>query len=236
MCGVKTRLIAAAQQFIAQPVFHQLAHQAALGMPEDQPRPGFFLNAEKIELRAQPPVIAAFGLFQPMQIFVQLRLREKAGAVDALHLRIAFLPLPVGARHVHQFEGANAARAGDVRPAAEIDEFAGGVKRHHRLDGLFLHQFAFEALVPVLIELDSLRLGKQLALIGHVARRDLVHLFLDAREILRRERLLAQKFVKKSGIDGRADAELHVGKKLQYGCGQQVCRGMPEDLQRFGIL
>ena len=205
-------------------------------MPEDQPRPGFVLNAEKIELRSQPPVIAPLGLFQAVQIFVEFRLREKAGAVNALHLRIAFLAFPVGARHVHQFERPNAARAGDVRPAAKIDEFAGGVKRDHRLDGLFLHQFALESLIPVFVELDGLGLGNHLALVGHVARRDLVHLFLDALQVFRREGLLAQKFVKEAVIDGRPDAQLHVGKKLQHGRGQQVRRRMPEHLQRLRDL
>ena len=140
-----------------------------------------------------------------MQIFVQFLLREKTGAVDALHLRIAFLPLPVGARHVHQFEGANAARARDVRPAAEVYEFAGGVERYHRLDRFFLHQLAFESLIPGLVELDRLRLGHQLALVGQIASRKFVHLFLDVLEVFRREGLLAQEFVEKSVIDRRTN-------------------------------
>ena len=55
-------------------------------------------------------------------------------------------------------------------------------------------------------------------------------------EILGRERLLAQKFVEKAVVDGRADAQLHVGKKLEHRRGQQVRRRVAEDLQRVGIL
>ena len=65
-------IVAAAQQFVAQPVFHQLANQAALGMPEDQARAGFFLDAEKIELRPEPAMVAALGFFELVEIFVEL--------------------------------------------------------------------------------------------------------------------------------------------------------------------
>ena len=53
-------------------------------------------------------MIAPLGFFEPVQIFVEFLLREEARAVDALHLRIAFLAFPVGARDAHQFERANA--------------------------------------------------------------------------------------------------------------------------------
>ena len=84
------QLVAAPQQFVAQPVFHELADQAALGMPEDQARAGLVLNAEEIELGAEFAVIAALGFFEAMQIFVEFLLREKAarrkcaGAADCL--------------------------------------------------------------------------------------------------------------------------------------------------------
>ena len=65
MCGVYDQIVAAAQQFVAQPVFHHLADQPALGMPENQARAGLVLNAEKIELRAQAAMVAALGFLEP---------------------------------------------------------------------------------------------------------------------------------------------------------------------------
>ena len=227
-------LVAAPQQFVAQPVFHQLAYQAALGVPEDQPRPGFFLDAEKIEFRPQAAMVAPLGLFQTLQILVEFRLREEARAVDALHLRVAFLALPVGARDAHQFERLDAAGGGDVRAAAEIDEFAGGVERHHGLDGFFLDQFALEGLIPLFVQLDGFGLGQQLALVGNVRARQFVHLLFDARQVFGSERLLAQELVEKAGVDGRADAQLHVGKEFEHRGGQQVRRRMAEDLSESG--
>jgi hypothetical protein len=91
-------------------------------MPENQARAGFVLNAEKIEFLAQLAMIAALGFFQLVEIFVEFLLLHEAGAVDALHLRIAFLAFPVGAGDVHQLECLDAAGGGDVRAAAEIGE------------------------------------------------------------------------------------------------------------------
>ena len=58
------QIVAALDQFVAQPGFNDVANEAALGMPEDQAGAGFFLNTEEIELRAKFAVIAALGFFQ----------------------------------------------------------------------------------------------------------------------------------------------------------------------------
>ena len=124
----------------------------------------------------------------------------------------------------------------DVRAAAEVDEFAGGVERHHRLDGFLLDQFALEGLIPLFVQLDGLGLRQQLALVGNILRRQLVHLLLDARQVFGRERLLAQEFVEKAGVDGRTDAQLHIGEKFEHRRREQVRRRMPKYGQRIGIL
>src|SRR6202035_6076348 len=129
-------------------------------MPEDEAGAGFVLNAEEIELDSQAAMIAALGFFKAMEIFVKLGLREKACAVHALQLRVAFLTLPVGAGNVHQFESANASGGRDVRAAAEIDEFAGGVEGDQGLGGFFFDELAFEGLVPVAVELERFGLGE----------------------------------------------------------------------------
>ena len=205
-------------------------------MPEDQARPGFVLNAEKIELLAEPAMVAALGFLELVQVFVELFLIDEARAVDPLHLRIAFLSFPVGARDIHQLEGLDAAGGGDVRAAAEVDELPRGVKGDHRLDGFFLDQLAFEFLVRLAIELERLGLGNQLALVGNVFRGELAHLGLDFFEVLGRERLVAQEFVEESGLDRWADAELYVRVKLEDGGGEQMRGRVAEDLHRFGIF
>ena len=78
------QIVAAPQQFVAQPVFHNFADQPALGMPKDKSGPGFFLNAEKIELHSQLAMVTALGLFEAMQIFVEFFLSIKSRGINAL--------------------------------------------------------------------------------------------------------------------------------------------------------
>ena len=104
----KDEVVAALEQFVAEPVLDDLSNEAALGMPEDEAGAGFFLNAEEVELDAELAMVAALGFFKTVQMFVQLFLREESHGVNALELGIAFLALPVGARDVHQLEGLDA--------------------------------------------------------------------------------------------------------------------------------
>ncbi len=161
---------------------------------------------------------------------------KKARGVNALELRIAFLAFPVGAGDVHELERGDALGGRDMRAAAEVEEFAGAVKRDHQLVGFFFDEFTLEDLVVFLVELEGFGLGNELAFIGQVLRSKLVHLFFDFREIFRSERLVAQKFVEKASVDGRADAELDVGIKLHHSGGEQMRRGMTKDEERVGIL
>ena len=78
-------------------------------------------------------MVAALGFFEFVQIFVEFFLIDEARAVNPLHLRIAFVALPVGAGDVHQFESLDAPGGRNVRAAAEVDEFSGGVEGNHRL-------------------------------------------------------------------------------------------------------
>src|SRR5216683_1216652 len=52
------KVVAALQQLFTQPIFDNFSNQAALGMPENQPRAGFLLNAEKVKFSAELAMIA----------------------------------------------------------------------------------------------------------------------------------------------------------------------------------
>ena len=47
---------------------------------------------------------------------------------------------------------------------------------------------------------------------------------------------VAHEFVEKAGFDRRADAEFHVGIKLEHGGGEQMRGGMAQHLDGVGIL
>jgi hypothetical protein len=59
-------IVAALEEFFPEPVFNNFADQAALGMPENEARAGFFLNAEELEFDAEFAMIAALGFFEPV--------------------------------------------------------------------------------------------------------------------------------------------------------------------------
>ena len=66
--------VAALQVLVAHPVFQLLADDAALGMEEDQPRPGQFLDAEQVQLLAELAMVALLGLFDLLEVRVQVLL------------------------------------------------------------------------------------------------------------------------------------------------------------------
>src|SRR5215813_5186803 len=180
-------------------------------MPKDESGPGFLFNAEEVELRSKLAMVASLGLLEAMKVFVQLLLCEKGGGIDALQLRISFLPFPIGAGDVHQFERLNALGRRNVRTAAEINEFASGVERNQGLDGFFVYQFAFERLITFFVKLECFGLRNQLALVGNVLSGELVHFFLDLGQGIRSKRLIAEEFVEETVVDGRTDPKFHVG-------------------------
>ncbi len=106
-----------------------------------------------------------------------------------------------------------------MRAAAEIDELAGRVEGNHRLDSLFLDQFALEFLVGAAIELDRFGLGDELAFVGDVVFGELVHFSFDFREIVGSEGLVADEFVEEAVVNGRPDAEFYLGVELKHGGG-----------------
>ena len=89
--------IAAADALIAHPVFHHLADDAALGVPEDKTGSGDLLNAEQVKLLAQQTMVALGRFFEAGEMRVQLLLREESCAINALQLGILLIPKPIRA-------------------------------------------------------------------------------------------------------------------------------------------
>src|SRR5262245_27400374 len=83
-------------------------------------RPG--VEPEESELATDLPVVALLRLFNLREVRLQLFIREKGGAVDALHRLIPRVALPVRVRRVEQLERLQLAGRRHVRSGAEIDE------------------------------------------------------------------------------------------------------------------
>ena len=126
------RLIAAADQLAVEEVLQFAADDRPLGQPEDQARADRRVDHEQFELLAQHAVVAALGLFDLLQVVVQVLLAEEGGAVEPLQLLARGVALPIGPGHREQLEGPDRAGRGHVRPAAEIDELALPIERDGR--------------------------------------------------------------------------------------------------------
>ncbi len=101
----------------------------ALRMPEHGAR-RLFLEVEQVEFAADPAVVALLGLFQPVQVILELLVVRPGRAVDALQHRVLRIAAPVGARDFRQLECAELAGGRHMRPAAQILPAALAVQRY----------------------------------------------------------------------------------------------------------
>ena len=209
----KHQRIAALEALLAHPVFHDLADDAALGVPEDQPRAGQLLNAEQVKLLAQQAMIAARRLFKPRKVRVEIFFREKCRAVNALQLRILLVAEPVRAGQRKHFERLHAARRRHMRPPAKIHEAAIAIEAHLGTRfGKFAHEVRLHEFAVAAELLERLFTSLVLADERLVSRHHLGHLQFNRRQVFRSEGLLAVKVVEKTGVGGRAVAQLGLRK------------------------
>ena len=181
-------------------------------------------------------MVPALGLLQPVQVVVEIGLRGPGGPVDAGQHRVVRIAPPIGARDLHQLEGgADLGRRGHVRAAAEVEPVALAVDlqilaRRDRVDQLDLEGLLLvgEQRAHVLALPDLL--GE-----GRIARNDLAHLRLDLREVLGRERRLAEEVVVESVLDHRADGHLRVRPERLHGLGQHVRAIVADQLERARV-
>src|SRR6266853_598258 len=211
-----------------------LPDRPAFRMPEHHAR-GFLLKMEKIQLRAQPPVVALLRLLDHAQVRFLLLLLGPGGPVYPLQHLVLGISAPVGAGDLHQLEYLELAGGRNVRAAAQIDEIPFPVQRDffvrwNRGDDLRLVALAdgFEVLNRLVARPDLARHREVLFC-------QVRHALFDGTEIVRRERPLERKIVVKTVFNYRPDGHLRFGKQLLYGVGEQVGSGVPQDLDALPI-
>ena len=232
-------IVTAADTFFAHPVFHGLADEAALGVPEDEAGAGDLLDAEEVELLAEHAMVARLDLFQMLEVSFEVLGVEEGGAVDALELLVLLVAEPVGAGDGGDLEGLDAAGGGDVRAAAEVGEVAVFVEGDliagfgEALDEVDLHELALRGVVG-----EALFAGFVHADEGLVAGDDLGHAGFDGGEVGFGERGVAVDVVEEAVVGGGAVAEFGLGKELEDGGGHDVRGGVAKDFERgfVGVL
>ena len=213
-----------------------LEQRPALGMPEHHAG-AFFLEVEEVHLASEPAVVALLGFLELLEIEVEVFRLGKRSAVDAGQHRLRRVAAPVGARDLHQLEGAaDLAGRGHVRTAAQVEPVALLVDLDRLVLGDGVDQLDLEVLALLLEHAFGLVARPHLLGEGSVARDDLAHLLLDGGEVFRRERLVAEEVVIEAVVDDGADRHLRAGPQVLHGFCKDMRGVVADQFQRARIL
>src|SRR4051794_20538516 len=94
--GSIDRLIAALDQLVLDEGFEDAANGRAFGHPQDQTAADRLADGEQLELLAEHAMVALLGLFDLLEVGIEILLTEKRGAIKALQLLAAGIVFPVG--------------------------------------------------------------------------------------------------------------------------------------------
>ena len=213
---------------LLQELLQLFAHGCAVRQPDRQASPHLRRESEKLHFLANLAMVAFLGLFQELQILLEVFLLGEGNPVNTgQHLAI-LIPAPISPGNRSQLERLDKRGIRDMRPAAQIGERAVGIKGNRTI-GQIVNQIQL-VLVPLFGKvLDSLGFADILADKSLLLGSQLHHPFLDFREIVRRNLIVAEiDIVIETGVDMRPDTELGTGIQLLDGFCRQVSCGMPE--------
>src|ERR1039457_3748728 len=215
-------------------LFQFLHDGRSFRQPKRKPRPDVFgVNYVEAHLRADFAMVAAFGLFDHLDILVERGPVLERRAVNALELRVAFVALVVGAGHGGELEGADVAGAHRVRPGAQVNEVAVLEIRNrlalgNRFEIADLELARTFRTLAQSAEPSALRIlhgvfARDDNFLKDVVRLDLLfHLLLDVRKIFGRDAMLEVNVVVETVFYRRPGGELSVGPQPQNGGGQDA--------------
>ena len=229
-------LIAAVQELALDEVFENRADCRPFRQPEAEPLPDVVGDGKEAELFAEHAVVAAFGLFDLLQVGFEFVLLEERGAVEPLQLGVVGVPLPVRAGDREELERLDAAGVGNVRSAAEVDELSLPIKADGRMLGQArVDVFDLEFLMQAVAEIAGLLAVEDKPLEWLGVLDDFFHLVFDAGEIVLAEFMRAVEIVVIAVRERRAEGEVHVWEKSHHRAGHHVGTRMPQHAECFGI-
>jgi hypothetical protein len=232
-------LVAALAQLRLDLGLDQTQQGGAVGEPEGHAG-RLLAQHEEAELGAEAAVVARFRLLDPLQVLLQVLLREEGGAVDPGQHLAALVATPVGAGEGAEPDRLDVPRRGAVRAAAEVLERAVAVER----DGL--HPFVAD---QVLDQLDLVVLALGAEDLDRLVRREVAalerlvgldvgaHRRLDPLQVLLVDGDTGWEVevVVEALLDRRPDrhlgARVELGDRLRHDVGGVVA----DQLQRLGV-
>mmetsp|Transcript_24388 Transcript_24388/g.77255 ORF Transcript_24388/g.77255 Transcript_24388/m.77255 type:complete len:453 (-) Transcript_24388:95-1453(-) len=220
-------LVVVALEVLGLDHIHQLVVDARAVRQEEARAGRDLVEEEELLLQAEPAVVAFRCLLLKSLPCPQLLLVWEGNAVHALQLVVARLAEPVGGRVFGQLEGLDAARAGEVRPLAEVDEGAAAVDgRRGAIRQLGRDERLLEGVR--LEDAEALLLADHHALEGLLLvddqlgpRLELAHLLLVHR------RLPHERVVEEAAVRRRAVRQVGAEERLER-LAEDVRRRVPE--------
>ena len=220
--GRVDELIAAREDHILDEAAQLEVQDRALGVPQNQPRPDVFLDREEVELLTDDTVVTLARFLEPPDVALEIVFREPRRPVDALEHLASLVAAPIRARRVQQLEELDAAGAGHVGAAAQIDERAVGIDRDHFVGAEIVDPFEFQRVVdksPFCFFSTHFFTREEIILL-----RDLGHFLFDGLEVFRRKRPPDVEVVVEPILDRRTEPDLRLGKELAHRSRQHVRR------------
>ncbi len=206
------QLIACADVHVAPVIFNHATNSRTFRMPENETSACIFLHAEEIQLSSDAPMIAPFGLLEPLQISLQRFLIRPGRAIDSLQHFIAGVSSPVGPGDLGQLESAQITGTRDVRSTAEICPLALSIDANLLAFRDSLDNFSLVALTLLAEESDRLITSHHDTLDAQVGLSEIPHPGFDRLKILWRKRAVKRKIIVEAVLDHRANSDLSMRK------------------------
>ena len=220
-------LVAQMELLVPDIVLQLTPDGVALGQQHGQAPAHQIVGHKQLQLPADPAVIPALCLLQPLEVGVRLVLFGEGDAVDALERLPVGVAPPVGGVAGQQLDGVALDPAGAVHvgTGAQVGKFPLPVKADGLVLGQVVDQLNLKRLV--LHQGKGLFPGQLKALQLQLFLADLPHFGLDLLHVLRGKGKGRQHIVIPALVDGGADGQLHLGPKPFHGLGHDVAAGMP---------
>ena len=227
--------IAVSLLIVLDPSLEQLNDARALRQKNRKSLTDDVDRREELEIAAELVVVALLRLFHHGEMLLQHILRRESDTVNSLELLVRLIALPVSAGALEQLDRLDSAGGVEVRTRAEVSKITLTIERDLLALGKLLDELNLIRLVSLLHEGDSLVALESEALDEQILLNDLLHLGLDLREDVRRERDVAVDVIVEPGLDSRTDRELCLRVKSLDRLSEDMRSGVPEHALALGV-
>ncbi len=159
-------------------------------------------------------MVALLGLFQHVQVGVEVFLLGPGSAVNALQLLVAVVATPVSASHLHQLEDLQLGRGRHVRAATQVDEIAFAIQRHLLVGRNSLDQLGLVFFAETQEELDRIVTRPDFTADRNVLLGQFSHSLFNGNQVFRGKWALVGEVVIEAILDDRPDRYLRLGEQL----------------------